>query len=75
MIIDGSLYGRVLGYPSMGFVFRWHIHRTYIKAVHKCIIFETSQELEFWQIFEKMVIWGLRQIEKDYSLHRYVLKT
>ena len=28
-----TLYGRVFGYPSMDFVFRWHMERTYIGAV------------------------------------------
>ena len=40
MIIDGSLYGRVLGYPSKDFVFLWHIDKIYIGAVHRRIIFE-----------------------------------
>ena len=40
VIIDGSLYGQVLGYPSMDFIFLWSIDRTYIGAVHRRIIFE-----------------------------------
>ena len=65
VIIGGSLYGQVLGYPSMDFVFLWHIDRIYIGAVHR--------RFNFWKIFKmvilaniwKMVIWGLRQIKKD----------
>ena len=62
MIIDGSLYGRVLAYPSMDFVFFWHIERICIAAVLRCIIFEKSQKLEFLRCIyffvEKMVIMG-----------------
>ena len=53
MIIDGSLYGRLLAYPSMDFVFVWHMKQTYIGAVLRGIIFEISQKLEFWRFFEK----------------------
>ena len=53
MIIDGSLYGRVLAYPSMDFIFLWHIEQTHIGAVLRRIIFEKSQKLEFWRFFEK----------------------
>ena len=51
VIIDGSLYGRLLGYPSMDVVFLWHMEPTYIGAVR--IIFELSQNLEFWWYFDK----------------------
>ena len=40
MIIDGSLYGRVLAYPSMDFIFLWHMEQTYIGAVLRRIISE-----------------------------------
>ena len=53
-----TLYGRVLTYPSIDFVFLWHMEQTYIGAVLRRIIFEKSQKLEFWRIFEKMVILG-----------------
>ena len=53
MIIDGSLYGRLLAYPSMDFVLHWHMERTYIEAVLRRIIFEKSQQFEFCRIFEK----------------------
>ena len=39
-----TLYERVLGYPSMDFIFLWHMERTYIGAV---IICEKSQKLYF----------------------------
>ena len=53
MIIDGSLYGRVLAYPSMDFIFLWRMEQTHIGAVLRRIIFEKkSQKLEFWRIFE-----------------------
>ena len=42
MMIFGSLYGRVLDYPWIDFVFLWNIYRTYIGAVHMRIIFEKS---------------------------------
>ena len=42
VIIDGSLYGRVLAYPSMDFIFLWHIEQTHIGAVLRRIIFEKS---------------------------------
>ena len=48
-----TLYGRVLDYPSMDFIFDLHMERTYIGAVHRRIIFEKSQQLEFWRIFDK----------------------
>ena len=56
VIFDGTLYGRVLAYPSMNFVFLWHMERTYIGAVHTCIICEKS--LKKWNLtnFWKMVI-------------------
>ena len=40
-----TLYGRVLAYPSMDFVFLWHMEQTYIGAVFRRIIFEKSQKL------------------------------
>ena len=40
-----TLYGRVLAYPSMDFVFPWHMEQTYIGAVLRRIIFEKSQKL------------------------------
>ena len=40
-----TLCGRVLAYPSMGFVFLWHMEQTYIEAVLRRIIFEKSQKL------------------------------
>ena len=46
-----TLYGRVLGYPSMDFVFLCHIDKTYIGAVLRRIIFEKSKKLEFWRFF------------------------
>ena len=45
VIIDGSLYGRVLAYPSMDFIFLWHMEQTHIGAVLGRIIFEKSQKL------------------------------
>ena len=56
VIFDGILYGRDLGYPSMNFVFIWHIERTYVGVVVERIIFETSQKLKILAIFRKMVI-------------------
>ena len=53
MIIDGSLYERVLGYPSMDFVFLWRMARTYIGAVFRRIILEKSQKLIFLRYFER----------------------
>ena len=53
MIIDGSLYGRVLAYPPMDFIFLWHMDQTHIGAVLRRIIFEKSQKLLFWRFFEK----------------------
>ena len=43
MFIDGSLYGRVLNYPSIDVVFLWHIDRTYVGAVLRRIIFEKKK--------------------------------
>ena len=40
-----TLYGRVLAYPSMDFVFLWHMEQSYIGAVLRRIIFEKSQKL------------------------------
>ena len=34
-----TLYGRVLAYPSIDFVFLWHMQQTYIGAVLRRIIF------------------------------------
>ena len=45
VIIDGSLYGQVLAYPSMDCVFLWHMEQTHIGAVLRRIIFEKSQKL------------------------------
>ena len=45
VIYEGSLYGWVLAYPSMDFIFLWHIEQTHIGAVLRRIIFETSQKL------------------------------
>ena len=42
VIIYSSLYERVIGYPSMDFVFRWHIDRIYIGVVHRRIFFEKN---------------------------------
>ena len=33
-----TLYGRVLAYPSMDYVFLWHMEQTYIGAVLRRII-------------------------------------
>ena len=56
-----TLYGRVLGYPSIDFVFLWHMERTYIGAVHKLSFLKHQffLKLEFWRIFEKCWVWGL----------------
>ena len=45
--IDGSLYGRVLGYPSMDLDFLWHIDIIYIGAVHMRIILEKYKNWNF----------------------------
>ena len=47
-----TLYGRVLAYPSMDFVFLWHMERAYIGAVLGRINFEKFKKLEFWRFFE-----------------------
>ena len=43
-----TLYGQVLGHPTIDFVFPWHMERTYIGAVLRRIIFEKSQKLDFF---------------------------
>ena len=43
IVIDGSLYGRVLGYSSIDFIFLSYMEWTYIEAVRRRIIFEKSQ--------------------------------
>ena len=40
MIIDGSLYEWILGYPSMDFIFHRYMELTYIEAVRRGIIVE-----------------------------------
>ena len=45
MIIEGSLYGQVLAYPSMDLIFLWHMEQTHIGAVLRRMIFEKSQKL------------------------------
>ena len=52
VIIDGSLYGRVLGYPLMDYIFIWHMERTYIVAVLRCVIFEKTKNLFFCDILK-----------------------
>ena len=49
-----TLYGRVLGYPSIDFVFLWHVERTYIEAVLRRIIFEKSKKLKFGEFLKKL---------------------
>ena len=53
-----TLYGRVLAYPSMDFVFPWHIEQTYIGAVLRRIIFLKISKIVILAIFWKIVILG-----------------
>ena len=54
-----TLYGRVLAYPSMDFVFLLHMERAYIGALLRRINFEKSKNLEFRRFFFKWRFWGL----------------
>ena len=64
MIIDGSLYGRVLSYPSMDFVSfgTWKEHL--LELCLDVLYFEKSQKLEFWRYFENGNFWGLGTLRK-----------
>ena len=64
VIIDGSLYGRVLGFSSVDFIFLSYMEWTYIDVVRRRIICKIFQNCNFGE-YSKMVIWGLRHIEKD----------
>ena len=61
VIIDGSLYERVLGYPSIDFIFLCTKKKTYIEAVRRRINFE--EKIGIFAKFRKILICGLRHIE------------
>ena len=62
----------MLGYPSIDFVFLWHIKRAYIRAVLRLLILKNLKKWNFDDFFKNCDFWGLSLII-DGSLYGGVL--